>query len=257
MKFFYYIFIITVVVLIGRFWFLKNYFPVKNSVVVEKIDDNLPETISELPETPSPEKMFVAPSPIIVSPVSFVNLGVPFTSQAPYGVWDALHEEACEEASIIMANAWAKNISSLSRESAESEIQKLVKWQNDNLGYFESTTAKQTAEMAKKFYGLNYKLIENPSVEDLKNELKEGNVIVMGMGGRILNNPHFTSLGPIYHMLLIKGFDETGFITNDPGTKYGKNYHYLFSTLMSAGRDWSGGRTSTITKPPVAIIFSK
>lgn len=156
-----------------------------------------------------------------------------------------------------MTNAWVKNISSLSRADAEAEIQKLAKWQNENFGYFESTTAKQTAEMAKKFYGLNYKLIENPSVEDLKDELREGNVVVMGMAGRELGNPHFTPPGPFYHMLIIRGFDETGFITNDPGTKYGKDYHYSFSTLMFSARDWSGGKIGTITKPPVAIIFSK
>jgi hypothetical protein len=297
MKLLYYIVAIAAVVLIGRFWFLKNYFPVKDSVVVEKINDALPsilnvpcswhrvlsfvagfnaprsrclgspENISGLSEVPFNEENFSPiqlpiPEPSVdsVDPVKNsdeISIEVSFTSQAPYEVWDAVHEEACEEASIIMVNVWVNGISSLSQGYAEAEIQKLVKWQKDNFGYFESTTAKQTADMAEKFYGLNYKLIENPSVEDLKNELKEENVIVMGVAGRELGNPHFTPPGPIYHMLLIKGFDDTGFITNDPGTKYGKDYHYSFSTLMSAARDWNGKKKGKIIKPPVAIVFSK
>lgn len=284
MKFFYYIFVIAMVVLFGWFWIFKDDFlveiPVRDSVIAEKTDKNqapitdiLPAPLIEEP-LPAPS-VGTTPSPAVdsVNPVrnldktkqqdgnnaisNGVKIEVPFTSQAPYGVWDSIHEEACEEASIIMANVWAKDISSLSREYAEVEIQKLVKWQNDNFGYFESTTAKQTAEMAEKFYGLNYRLIENPTIEDLKNELREGNVVVMGMAGRELGNPHFTSPGPLYHMLLIKGFDKTGFITNDPGTKYGGDYHYSFSTLMSSARDWRGGKIGTITKLPVAIVFSK
>ena len=33
---------------------------------------------------------------------SKVSIEVPFTSQAPFANWDEYHEEACEEASIIM-----------------------------------------------------------------------------------------------------------------------------------------------------------
>jgi hypothetical protein len=254
MKLLYYIFGVVAIALVSIGWF--EVFKSGSPVAVERKNES-PETIFNPPENFSPEKSSAAPVPTTVPPVSSVNIDVAFMSQAPYKVWDALHEEACEEASVIMANTWAKNIPSFSQEYAEAEIQKLEKWQKGNFGYFESTTAKQTAEMAKKFYGLNSKLIENPTAEELKNELKQGNVVVMGMGGRILNNPHFTPPGPLYHMLLIKGFDGTGFITNDPGTKYGKDYHYSFSTLMSAARDWSGEKKGKIIKPPVAIVFSK
>src|SRR5687767_2969126 len=35
-----------------------------------------------------------------------LSLPVPFTPQAPTGNWDTIHNEACEEASAIMANAY-------------------------------------------------------------------------------------------------------------------------------------------------------
>ena len=37
-----------------------------------------------------------------------INLKVPFVLQAPNALWDALHEDACEEASVIMFNAFFK-----------------------------------------------------------------------------------------------------------------------------------------------------
>jgi len=248
MKLLYYICGVVAIILVSIGWFL----------IIKKDSSVNPVFNSPgLSEAPLPEKQPALQSSTPVPAVSSVNIEVAFTSQAPHGVWDAVHKDACEEANIIMVNAWAKGISPLSLVYVEAEIQKLVKWQNDNFGYFESTTARQIAKMAKEFYGLDSRLIKNPTVEELKNELKRGNVIVMGMAGRELGNPHFTPPGPIYHMLLIKGFDETGFITNDPGTKHGKDYHYLFSTLISSGRDWSEGKKGKIMKPPIAIVFSE
>ena len=38
-----------------------------------------------------------------------ILIDVPFTSQAPFGKWDAYHEEACEEASLVMIEYYLQN----------------------------------------------------------------------------------------------------------------------------------------------------
>jgi hypothetical protein len=42
-------------------------------------------------------------------------------------------------------------------------------------------------------------------------------------------------------MLIIRGFNEDKFITNDPGTKRGEAYRYRFGDLLWAVHDWTGG----------------
>ncbi len=181
-------------------------------------------------------------------------ISVPFTVQAPYGNWDDLHEEMCEEGTLVMAHAWVSGIS-LTPEYAEQQLQRLAKWGTDNFGTYIDTSARQTAQMGQAVYGLKTKIIDEPSITDIKKEIDAGNIVIMGMAGRMLNNPYYTAPGPLYHMLLIKGYDSTGFITNDDGTRKGNSYHYSYSTLMSAAHDWDGG---TLTdNPAVALVVSK
>lgn len=206
---------------------------------------------------PTPSATFIATrTPATVTPDSRKVIAVPFTSQAPYGIWDALHEEMCEEGTIVMAHAWVSGIT-MTPAFAEQEIQKLAKWGTDNFGTYIDTSASQTAQMAKTVYGLKTRIISKPSVQDIKDEIDAGNIVIMGMTGRTLGNPNYTPPGPIYHMLLIKGYDTTGFITNDDGTRNGNNYHYTYDTLMASAHDWSGSVESLATNPAVGIVISK
>src|SRR6056297_1274973 len=61
------------------------------------------------------------------------QLNVPFTSQSPNKKWDHLHNEACEEASLIMAYYWL-NSKTLNKEIADKEIIDSVVWQEENWG---------------------------------------------------------------------------------------------------------------------------
>ncbi len=55
-------------------------------------------------------------------------LSVPFTPQAPTANWDELHNEACEEASAIMANAYFSGMTkqTLNPDYVENEISRLT-----------------------------------------------------------------------------------------------------------------------------------
>ena len=163
---------------------------------------------------------------------------VAFVPQAPYAVWDELHKEACEEAAIIIA---AKHLlgENLDKEIMEAEIKKLVEWQKENLEKWKDTTAEETAGIIKDYFGLSAELLYKPSADDLKKELVLGKLIVAPTAGRMLDNPYFTAPGPVYHMLVVRGYDQTHFITNDPGTKRGEAYKYTYNNLLASIHDWN------------------
>ena len=50
-------------------------------------------------------------------------------------------------------------------------------------------------------------------------------------------------------MLVIRGFDGKNFITNDPGTKRGKNFKYPYARLMDALHDWPSFVKTSDGKP--------
>ncbi|MBU1682334.1 C39 family peptidase, partial [Patescibacteria group bacterium] len=190
---------------------------------------------------------------------SEINLDVPFFSQAPDSDWGMPWQEACEEASVILAYYYTADLP-LSKEKFKEEVYKLVDWEIENYGQYEHTNISQTAEMLVANYELSitdYELISNPSIEDLKNELAQGHAIIAPFAGRQLGNPFYSEEGPYYHMMVIKGYDEEHFITNDVGTKRGENFIYPYETLMSAMHEWHdedinlGAKKVIVIKPRI------
>lgn len=173
-----------------------------------------------------------------------INIAVPFTPQAPYAVWDHLHDEACEEASLLMLDAFYKNKKSLNKEEAELAIQDLIKWENEKYGYFEDTTSEQGAEMLKQFFKLSgAKVVYDITIDDIKKELAQGRPVAVPAAGKLLKNPYFRGGGPLYHMLIIKGYTKDNrFITNDPGTRRGADFTYTMDALYNAIHDWREDR---------------
>ncbi len=186
-------------------------------------------------EEPSPENGFAIDGADLSMAV---NLNVPFYSQAPYGDWGMPYQEACEEASLLLAWYYV-NGRTPSIDEFEADELAMVDWEIEYFGQYEHTDISQTAEIASVYLGFdNWEILENPTIDDLKRELSEGNPIVAPFAGRYLGNPYFTGLGPVYHMLVIKGYDEDEFITNDVGTRHGSNFVYKYDTLMNALHDW-------------------
>ena len=160
-----------------------------------------------------------------------------FASQAPLANWDALHEEACEEASMIMAVKYFKRLP-LDNNIMEEEIQRLVKWETDN-GYGVDLTADEVVRVLADYFGIKAKVSQEVNTDQIKYELAQGNLIIIPAAGRDLHNPNFKAPGPIYHMLVIKGYNSRQFITNDPGTRKGNGYRYDYDILLGAIHDWN------------------
>lgn len=201
------------------------------------------------------EEVIDLPEPVVEKQKINLPLSIPFTSQAPFGIWDILHQEACEEASILMVYYYLNGRKLISPTEADTDIKKFIAWQESN-GYKVDLTIKEVVAVGAAYFKMKGgRVITSPTIEQIKNELELGNPVIIPAAGRELKNPYFTPPGPIYHMLVIKGYDETGFITNDPGTKRGESYHYSFDVLMNALHDWNS--TNILEGSKGVVVFDR
>lgn len=168
-----------------------------------------------------------------------IQLAVPFTSQAPEKNWDHPWQDACEEAAVLMLDAYYKDYG-LSPLFAKDEILKMVAWE-ESQGWGGSIEISKIAQLAEDVTGKRARIISHPTAEDIRELLASGTPVLAVADGKALPNPHFSGDGPEYHALIIRGYTATTFITNDPGTQFGENFEYTYSDLLAALRDWNNG----------------
>jgi hypothetical protein len=214
-----------------------------NNIIPEEKNDTSKAIINEEIKETEEEKI-----------LDKIFIKVPFTSQAPFSVWDEKHEEACEEASLVMIKYYLDG-KSLNKDIAEKEIQAMIKFEVKKYGDYKDTNASETVKLAKDFYGIkNLKVIYDFNAEDIKKYLAEKKPIIVPAAGRKLGNPNFTPPGPLYHNLVLVGYDGETIITNDPGTRKGKSYTYGIAALYGAIHDFPG-RPEDIEKGRKAMII--
>lgn len=183
-----------------------------------------------------------------------LNLDVQFYSQAPFKNWDMPYQEACEEASLILAHNYITGTTMTIKEFDQAIIG-MVEWQKEYFGSHKDLTIEETSQIATKYLKYpHFEILDNPTPKQIRTILTKGNPIVAPFAGRHLGNPFFSNEGPIYHMLVIKGYEKDGsFITNDVGTRRGENFVYDENTLMNALHDWVQGSK----KDPEKILTGK
>lgn len=196
------------------------------------------ELVVEKPK--EPEKPQEEPLKEIIIPET-LNLEVLFICQAPLGNWNPPFGDACEEANILMVHYYLEGEKSIEPEVAVKDIEDLVAFEVKTYGFYESTTAEQTAQLVRDYYGYKVDVYYDISLKDIKKELAKENLVIVPAAGRMLGNPYYTPPGPLYHMLLIKGYTEDQFIVNDVGTKRGADYTYSYQVLEGAIHDWNDG----------------
>lgn len=179
----------------------------------------------------------------IIYPQLAVAATFPFISQAPTANWsDQRQQNACEEASAIMAVAWARGETLPIGKTAEKYIVDMANWETKRYKVNYDTSINDTAERLLKIYQgfTDYQVINKISLADLKKHVQAGKVVIVPANGKKLMNPNFTGGGPELHMLLVTGYDvaKKEFITNDPGTRRGQNYRYPEARLYGAIRDY-------------------
>ncbi len=214
----------------------------------------------EIPARQNTEAVYTPNKPDVVK-ASSVLLNVPFTSQAPNGNWDdPRQQDGCEEASILMAWLWISG-KTMTPDEAEKEIIAISEFEEVNYGNYHDTNAADTMKVMKAYYNYDKLSVKiNPTVEDIKNELRQGRLVLVPANGQKLGNPNFKQPGPLTHMLVIRGFDDAKneFTTNDPGTRKGEGYIYDYNTVYEAMVDYpTGMHLSQEGRPKSMIVISK
>jgi len=180
------------------------------------------------------------PSP--APPPDRVLLQVSYTTQAPLNNW-AMHQESCEEATILMLAAYWRHDTSvvISPRSADAQIAALVQWQKQRWGSEDDLTDKRMGELAKQYYGYAYQIVPNtPQV--IRQQLAAGRPLIAEVRTHGLGNPNYPGYRSHYeqqgwsvpHFVLIIGYDQTGVWLNDPGISKGRGYHISYAQLAHA-----------------------
>ena len=204
--------------------------------------------ISSLSENTSPE-------PVVIPPE--FHLAVPFTTQAPWSNWGQPYQDACEEAAVLNVHYFYEG-KTFTKEIADREILDFVDFENSYLGFYRSTTAAELVDVTKAYLGYDrIDILEDPTVDDIKAQVAAGRPVIVPAAGRELGNPFFTQPGPIYHMYVIRGYDQNNFYTNDIGIGRGENYVYDIDVVMSSISDWDGVGNLSREKRVIVIYPNK
>lgn len=232
----------------------------KNNQLIEDKEDKLRMVAEKAPkdrqEKNEKDKKIIADiskkiGPKIPTPKS-INLDVPFTSQAPHANWSMPWQEGCEEAALIMVHHYLQGErgDKINKDLANQEILKMVDWQKNHWGGHYDLKAEEIAKLAKEYYSYkNVKVEYDITVEDIKKELAQKNPVIVPAAGRLLENPYFTPPGPVYHNLVIVGYDANGFITNDQGVWQGYKFKYTYENLIDSIHDFVDETTKTNPSP--------
>lgn len=218
---------------------IKTYFELK------EIEEKNIETIEEAkgpekPEEPAnPEKPKVEPTPIPKS----AYLSVPFICQAPLQTEEnwVYHEESCEEAAILQAYLYL-NGKTMTKEEADKEILKMESWQVEHFGSHHDIYADEVKNFIAGYYQIpseDIDIVHGADIDDIKKYISSGYPVIVPIMGNILNNPYYPYPG--YHMLVAIGYTEDRIITNDNGTRHGKDFSYdnqiFYDAMTAAGGD--------------------
>jgi hypothetical protein len=209
--------------------------PVQNQATLQS-------AVSSGVSAPAAQKTSISVSAAITQKI---EQKVPFVVQAPFGNWsNPLFQNACEEASVVMAMGWIAGTVTIPAQDAQSQILKIVDFENKTFGYDADTDIYDIQRIFREdFHYKNIAARENITRSDIKDELQKGNIVLVPAFGQALDNPSYTAPGPIVHMLVIIGYDPTTkeFITNDSGTKHGSGYRYDENVLFGAIWEYPSG----------------
>lgn len=171
------------------------------------------------------------------------GIAVPFVLQAPHSRWIQPYEDACEEAVMVMLDAYFQQDTRdrMPANEADKRILDIVALERRVLGYDKDTNVGTIARLINEYFLFEAYVVRDPSLEQIKEQIDKGLPVVIPAWGRTLvkSNPYFKRPGPTYHTLLITGYDDAKqeFITQEPGVGRGRNFRYPYALLMGAIQD--------------------
>lgn len=196
--------------------------------------------------------LFAAP----VSVHAATTLSVPFTPQAPEGNWNQPWQDACEETSITMIDAFYAGKDALTVHEAKDKIMRAYRIKTNAFGYSLDEPAAKMVELINRYYPWEARAVERPTIAAMQAELDAGRPMILPAHGTELENPNFRSPLLDYHVIVLTGYDDETeeFISHDPGTSNGLDFRYSYDTIEAAMHDFEPGNMPRAKK--VAIFTS-
>jgi hypothetical protein len=201
-----------------------------------KTTNNDQPTISNQPSSPQLDAGSLKPEATPTPPLATFDISIPYAPQAPFSNW-TVHEESCEEAAIYMYRGYLESIqypgSKIPDTEADTAFRAMKTWQVTNYGSEPDLTMTALGAFAKSYYGYRPVVVKNITADEIKTSVSDGHPVIVPVMTHSLENSMY---GPIsvYHVLLIKGYDANGVITNDAGVGNGIDKHYTWDIIWQA-----------------------
>ncbi|MDO8499361.1 MAG: C39 family peptidase [bacterium] len=206
--------------------------------------------------------LVLATLPSTATATNSVNLKVPFTSEIPDGIWVSPWSNACEEAAITMVENYYAGEENLTIKQAKQAMSRLFGIENKIYGFNADTNAALTARLINDYSNFTAKIKINPTLEEIKDELRAKRPVISFHYGKNLPNPEhrWRAGGSYYHVMTINGFDDTKkeFVVNDSASHdNGLDYRYTYATIMDTLADFNHKTKKTYDQPTVIFTSSK
>jgi hypothetical protein len=189
-------------------------------------------------------------------------LGVPYINQVLQKGWSGPWKEACEEASITMVDNYYRGVTTIDLKQAEKFMRNLFAYQNQKYGSNANSDAARSLDMLTRFSGFNARIVQDPTMQSIKDEIDAGRPVIALHFGKLLDNPGvlFARNGSYYHMTVVVGYDDAAqdFVVNDPGDPTHGQYHrYPYADYMDSLHDYDYARRKADGPPRVLFTYPK
>ena len=151
-------------------------------------------------------------------------LDVKFYSQFPLDIatwkkYDEPYQNFCEEASLLnwyYYLVWKEpDLKQYNKDLLKlKEIEDLLfEW------WYKHTSLEENLQVLIAFQEekqkIYWEILKNPTIEDIKENISKWNLVIAPLYWKWLTNPYFKNWWPVYHNILIKGYKDDIFITNE------------------------------------------
>ncbi len=131
----------------------------------------------------------------------------------------------------------------------EINFKKLKEWQKNNYLGESNLSIEKIAKLAYDYFGLNYKLLKNFTVDEIKNEIANNRPVIIPAATGSLNNIRYGKSN-LYHILLIIGYNSKGAVIHDCGVSNGKaicyKWEYIFNSIKEQNKFINQGNVGLV-----------
>jgi len=187
-------------------------------------------------------------------------LDVPYTSQVPLGQWnDPRQQDGCEEASILMGMMWVQG-RQMSPEEARQQIVGMSDFEQYFFGYFQDTSAQDTANLMVQYFGFPNSKIDvqhNIATANIKAAIDYGYLVIVPINPRVISTVLYNR-ATTRHMVVVVGYDNSTneIIFHDP--LVGPFRRAAEMTFGAALADYPSGRhIAPASRPSSMIIINR